>query len=742
MHFQRAIQFILNRKLFFVVILGLATLGGLIQTLIHLRVDNSLSIWFLDNNPDYQEYLQFQAEQGSDEIIIAMVPTEDALSQTHIQTLQQLHAKIDSLDFVNATFSIANAKYPVYSRRKIVYRKIATPSRSRNGTQALLSQLPSVKAQLVSDDHKFSFFYIQLVPTNHIESDRKAIVEQITRLIESTIDRPYISGPPILNEAYNDTIYEESIFFAVMTVVVMLGLLLFLLPSWRYLPIALLAIVVPVSISLGLMTSMGYALNLISMLIPSVLMVYSISDVIHIINIYHLHRQENSSQSKHQQIKKALQKSLKPCFYTTLTTVIGYLALYLSPLPAFKVMGGFTFLGLLIAFCLVYVITAIGFDFLANKPVTGGVKKINIQTLVQKTNHWTTHKNGIIIGTGIILFAIGLISLFFIEVNTDSLHLLGKGKVKTDLRLIEETLGGSARLQLNISSQESQSLLSEKELEKLKLFQEKLVSHPLIVHPISIVNFQTFLERRTPLADLRVVSFEELLKNSQVESNAFFSLFSPDYSQLAININIKELETKDLEQILLDTETAFKSIYSTDKYNLKVHGFSALYAQLNKFILQTQFRSFGAAFLVSFCILFYFIGKFKMSLLALIPNLLPLFLTMILMVIAGIDLEAANAMLAPIMLGIAMDDTIHLMNKFKLNLDAGLQVHESMNKALSYTGGALFSTTISLVCGFLIVGLSQVVSVSIFGLLCAFTILSALFADIVLLPALMKRFLD
>jgi predicted RND superfamily exporter protein len=110
------------------------------------------------------------------------------------------------------------------------------------------------------------------------------------------------------------------------------------------------------------------------------------------------------------------------------------------------------------------------------------------------------------------------------------------------------------------------------------------------------------------------------------------------------------------------------------------------------------------------------------------------------MALFGINLEAANAMLAPIMLGVAMDDTIHLMNKYGLNREAGMSVHQSMDKALEYTGGALFATTIALVCGFLIVGLSGVASVATFGLLCAFTIFAALFADIIVLPALIKRF--
>ncbi|MFK7807492.1 MAG: RND family transporter [Saprospiraceae bacterium] len=740
MNFQKIIQFVLDYKKSMMLLLVIAmTIGG-VQTLRLLTVDNSLAIWFLEDNLAYKEYLTFQQEQGSDEVVIVMIPTSDALTESHINQLKVLHQKTDSLPYVTSTFSLANAKYPIYSNRKIYYRNIYQASRSRENVDQLLEELPALSKQLVSTDRQFSFFYCQLTPSNRIEN-RTEIIDDIRTIIETTIEESHISGAPILGEAFNKTIYEESIFFAVLSVTFILGLLLFLLPHWHYVPIALLSIVLPVSITFGLMTSMGYSLNLISMLIPTILMIYCVSDLIHITNIYHLHRKENPLQSKIEQIKIALQKSLKPCFYTTLTTIIGYLALVLSPLPAFRIMGLFTFVGLLFAFCLVYVIAAIGFTFLDEKSMTANVKKINILTVTRKINYWTTNYNTTVLGIGLLVFIFGIFSLSFIEVSTNSLDLLGEGKVKNDLEIIEKKLEGSIRLQLNISNTQAESLLTKEVLVKLKRFQEKLDSNPLIAHPISIVNFQSFLENRmSVLSKLNSVNFEKVLKKNQEASNTFFSLMAVDFSYVAINLNIKELPTKDLKPLLAAIKTDFKTTFSEDGYKLKIHGFSAVFAQLNTYILQTQFRSFGAAFFISFCILFYFIGQIKMSFLVLIPNLLPLFSAFIIMYVLGIHLEAANAMLAPIMLGVAMDDTIHLINKFKHFQDGGFSTTESIDKALDYTGGALFSTTISLVCGFIIVGLSGVPSVSTFGLLCAFTILAALLADVCFLPALLKRF--
>lgn len=745
MHFANSIQFIIRHRIAFVALMALGMLAGLAQTVLHLKVDNSLSIWFLDNNPDYQEYLQFQTTQGSDQIVVALVPTKDAFDSTYVSRLLDLHEALDSLPYVNATMSLANIQYPVYVGRKLRYRPLYRTNRSQESMRKVLEDLPALQRQLISEDGKYCFFYAQLAPTSVIEEDRKGYVEHIVQTIEEKVEKPIISGQPILNEAFSQSIYWESIVFAVLTVAVILILLVFMLPNVYYLPMAFLAVVIPVSITLGIMTGLGYAMNLISMVMPTILMVYSISDTIHIVNIFHQHRRTHPHQEPVEQIKAALTKSLKPCFYTTITTVIGYLALYLSPLPAFQIMGFFTFLGLIMAFLLVYVITAIGFYYLpvgADLRVRPIVRKINIDWLVLWVKQTTSNRKETILTLGIAIFLAGILGMSFVEVNTDFLNLLGKGKALEDLHLLEDKLGGNARLQMNVSRKDGGSILNQVELDRLAIFQTKLDSNAFLKHSLSLVNFQAFLEARTALMPgIQSLDFEQIIRESDPSPNTFFSFFSDDFKQLALNANIKELGTKDMEGLLVDIEAAFEDVYAQDDYDLKIHGFTALYAQFNYYILQTQFRSFGMAFLFAFGILFFFIGHFKTSILALIPNLLPLAMAVLVMLLLGIHLEAATAMLAPIMLGVAMDDTIHLMHQFKRRRKEGLSVEKSMDEAISYTGPALFSTTLSLLCGFLVVAMSGVPSVSIFGMLCAFTIVAALLADLIFLPALMKRFL-
>jgi len=744
---QNIIEFIIKFRIAIIVILAILMAVSGYQTHQKLRVDNSLSIWFLEDDPSYKAYIDFQKNFGSDEIFIAMLPVENAIGEQEMVALENLHQQIEALPYVNTTFSLAKAKYPIYANDKVNFDDLYNSKRSEKGLKSLFSKLPNITSQLVTKDYKNQFFYIQLNPTPTIEEKRRDIAGEMRGIIEKQYSNYYLTGPPVLNEAYSKGIYKESLTFGVLTVLVITLLLLFLLPSKRYLIISLLSVAVPVSLLFGLITSLGFALNMISMLIPTILMVYSVSDAVHIINIYHKEGLINKSLSKAELLAVAIRKSFTPCFYTTLTTFVGYFALYLSPLPAFKNMGVFTCIGLVLSFILVYAITIIGFSFMtlnfeAAKPLLS-FKKMSQSGFINWLNGFTSqYKNSIIVGfTAVLLF--GMYSIFQVKIDTNSRDLLAEGKAKQDLRAVEVELGGSNRLQINISTKNGEAILNKDAMKQLEEYQKKLEENPLIENPVSVVTIKDFLEKRTPVLFQSNVS-EDRIKSTlaQVDSNdnSFFKLFSEDLKTAGVTMTLMEMKTSELEQVLEDLKRDFITSFDVKNYDLKINGFAVVFAQLNNFILETQFKSFFAAFFVAFLCLWVFIKSLRTTLLVLIPNLLPLAVLAILMSLLDIPLDVTTAMITPIMLGIAMDDTIHLVYKYRRSKKITGSTESRMNNAISYTGGALFSTTIALVGGFLIIASSATPSVRDFGLLCATTVAIALITDIFYLPALLKRF--
>lgn len=743
---QSIIAAIIRFRLLIIIGIVILTAISAYQTTNKLSVDNSLSIWFLEDNPSYKAYINYQEEFGSDEIFVTMLPVENAIDSSTVFRLKELHKSIDSLWYVNTSFSLAKAQYPIYANQKITFDDLYNPKRSERGLKNLFKKLPNITEQLVTSDYKNLFLYIQLKPTPTIEVKREVIASEIRSVIEQYYSKYHLSGAPVLNEAYSKGIYKESLVFGILTVVVISLMLLFLLPSKRYLIMSLLSVGIPIILLFGIITSAGFALNMISMLIPTILMVYSVSDAVHIINIYHKEGLLNEKLNKIELISLAVRKSFTPCFYTTLTTFVGYFALYLSPLPAFKNMGVFTCMGLFLSFILVYIITIIGFSYMtinfeAARPVIR-LKGMSHSSVINWINKVTSTKKNTIIVIFSLILSYGLYSVFNVKIDTDSLDLLAEGKAKQDLRLVEDQLKGSSRLQLNISSK-SGLMIDKDAIMLLEKFQDKLSKNSLIASPVSVVNVKTFLEQRNPVlfqSNINESKVKTTLANLDNEETPFFKLFSEDIKTAGITVSVKEVRTSELEELLETIKNDFNSTFETDDYELKINGFSVVFSQLNDFILETQFKSFFAAFFVAFLALWFFIKRFKTTILVLIPNILPLAILAIVMSLLNIPLDVSTAMITPIMLGIAMDDTIHLVYKYKRSKAVQGDSEKRMNKAMHYTGSALFSTTFALVAGFLIISSSAVPSVSDFGILCAVTVAIALITDIFYLPALLKRF--
>ena len=158
---KKIIRGIIKFRIPIIVILSL--LMGLSghQTLQKLSVDNSLSIWFLEDDPSYKAYIDYQESFGSDEIFIAMLPVENAIGKNEMIKLKALHQRIESLPYVNTTFSLAKAKYPIYANNKINFDDLYNSKRSEKGLKNLFSKTYRVEILTIYDYVLKNMFSLQ-----------------------------------------------------------------------------------------------------------------------------------------------------------------------------------------------------------------------------------------------------------------------------------------------------------------------------------------------------------------------------------------------------------------------------------------------------------------------------------------------------------------------------------------------------------------------------------------------------
>ena len=728
------------------VILGLvAILVGLsLYTVIENRqIDNSLEIWFLDDDPYYQHYLKYQKEQGSDEIIVMMVSVGDSLEVSDMERLIAFQKDVDSLPYVRTSMSLATAKYPYVNLKGIDVKEVF--SKERGVDFYKIDEANFLSNYLISKEKDQLFIYIQLGPTSDIEPYRAQIIPEVRTRANSHFQEYAISGSPLLTEGSNQSVATETNLFAVVTIVFVAIFLFFLLPDRRYIPLALAAIGLPVILLFGLMFGLGIPLNMISMIIPSVLMVYGLSDIVHVINIYARHLKTSATGDRIDDIAIGLTKSLKPCFYTTISTMAGYFALYFSTLPALRITGVFAFIGLLFAFTLVYVISAIGFYYLGFKPRAEKQSGLRLSSVISWVNNLSTVYPKAIITIAILVVALGSYSISNLQVSTNMLNYIKAGPYKSQYYAIENATNGLMRFDISVESKDGKDVTNPKTIKQIGLFQDELVQRNLMLDPVSLVNFQRYLEK----AGKRYFAFNPSLRSKirreleemRKEDAAYFSFHNESRTSMNIISKKKLMGTYEARTINDQIFTTFKeTVPEKLGLDLKVNGYLPLYIKLNDYILKSQFLSFGAALVLAFVILLIFVKDIKTATLALLPNILPLFLIGLVMTLFGLHIDASTAMLAPIMIGIAMDDTIHLIHHYQVFRSRGKNVAESMKEAMQVSGRAIFSTSLTLVIGFAIIGLSGLNSISIFGLLCSATVLFAFVSDAILLPALLKFF--
>jgi predicted RND superfamily exporter protein len=192
--------------------------------------------------------------------------------------------------------------------------------------------------------------------------------------------------------------------------------------------------------------------------------------------------------------------------------------------------------------------------------------------------------------------------------------------------------------------------------------------------------------------------------------------------------------------LIEDINTTFEKVFAGLPIEMQINGFATVFAKLNAFVVESQLISFVIALIAIGLFLVTYLKNFRRALIVLIPNVIPVFAVLALMALFDIPLGVTTAMIAPIILGIGMDDTIHLLYHFRKQHFKGKTVSEALTQSIGYTAPALIVSSVSLSAGFLIIAFSYTPAVADFGLLCLLAVIIALITDLLLLPALIRRF--
>ena len=563
----------------------------------------------------------------------------------------------------------------------------------------------------------------------------------------------YPVGNPVLMDFFTTAVIDDIGRLMSLVLLLIIIMLWLLFGSFSAVVWPVLIVVFTIIWVLGLVGWINIPMSAMLQVIIFLTLSVGIADSVHILSGYMFFRNKNLDHKK--ALGAVMKKSGLACLLTSLTTAIGLLSLALVPLKPIALFGIFASISVLFAFVFTIMLLPLMLDLWSPVSKKKVIEKDHFVLKIIKKIERIGVSNSFItvsIFLGASLFMVfGLMQL---KVDSNFVEIIKKGLPLRDAyTIVDDYMGGTSNMEVMVDFKKEDALKDPDVLfamESLQQFMEKDENNR-VVRTMSLVNvvknsFKALNEDNpdkyiipSEPAVLRQVLF--LFENANPKDRN--RLVSDDYSRARIglnSINVGSIEALAImENIQAFIDKRFQGLKQTyPDLNITLTGNMALLAIMLDYIAWAQIKSFGLALVVISIILFIVLGSLKAGLVALAPNLFPILTTFGLMGYFKIPLDADTLLIAPIIIGLAVDDTIHFLTHFRIEMEKSKDITIGVIKSIREAGQAISFTSLILSAGFLVFILSFHNGLSHFGIFASIAIMTALMCDLFLLPALCK----
>lgn len=581
----------------------------------------------------------------------------------------------------------------------------------------------------------------------------KALREVLADPAHADVLEFYPVGNPVLMDFFTSAVIEDMGRLMSLVLLLIVTMLWLLFRSFSAVVWPILIVLLTIAWVLGLVGWINIPMSAMLQVIIFLSLSVGIADSVHILSGYLFFR--NNRLDHENALRAVMKKSGLACLLTSLTTAVGLLSLTLVPLKPIALFGLFAAISVLFAFVLTLFLLPLLLDLWApiSKKRQQGKDHFIQRYLVQVEGVGIKHAWQVVtlFSLASLILVYGLLQL---KIDSNFVEIIKKGLPLRDAyTLVDDHMGGTGNMEVMVDFKQADALKDPQVLfamEDLQRFMENDKTHQVV---------KTYCLVNVVKESFKALNNDDLKKyiiptNPQVLSQVLF-LFenanprdrsrwvSDDYSQARIKLNFTNVGSIEALEIL-GTIQAFINLRFAPltrpypEHEVTLTGSMALLAIMLDYIAWAQIKSFGLALVVISLVLLMVLGSWKAGVVALVPNLFPILTTFGLMGYFKIPLDADTLLIAPIIIGLAVDDTIHFMTHFRIEIQRTQKIATAAITAIREAGQAIAFTSIILSSGFLVFILSFHNGLSNFGVFAAIAVLTALVSDIILLPALIR----
>jgi hypothetical protein len=748
-----------------------------------VEIKNSLQDNLHSDDPTRVLYESFREQFGRDELIIIGIEPSAVFDLDFLAMLRSLHRDLEEqVPHLDEITSLINARHTRTSGDALIVEPLLEqwPETSEDLAELERQVLsnPLFSNILISEDGRFTTITVkpsaysairstadELVGFDDSESSPEIAAPQfptdaenieLMEAIRAVLDAHessdvafHLAGGPVLEERSDTIMLDDVARLTGVSVIAIAGLLFALFRNvWA---VALPLVVVGLSLlsAIGLMVLLGISLSITTEFMPAFLLTVGVCDSVHLLTIFF--QRFRGGASKQDSIAYALRDTGPAILMTSLTTAAGLAAFATADLIPVAFLGIIAPLGVMLA--LVFTVTLLP-ALLAVAPVrvgshrSGSYQSSLLTRALLACGDLGTRRPWSIVGAAALLLLLALLGTSRVRFGQNELLWFPKEEpLRHATELLDRKLKGVMSVEVLIETHEEYALYEPallRQLEEIARSNESDRSGELYVgKTVSIVDIIKEIHRALNddrpeyymIPDEREAVAQELLLFENAGSDDLEDVTDVRFSTGRLSLKVPWVDASFYPDFLDQLEQRIREIVDDD-VEVKITGMSALKGRILAAIIATTVKSYVIAFLLITPMMVLFVGSLRRGLLSMIPNLAPVVLTLGIMGWAGIPVEGSSLLVGAIIMGLAVDDTIHFMHKFGQYYEQSRDVRSAVRETLATTGWALLITTLVLSAGFFSFTIAYMTNIAVFGALAGFATLAAFLADVLLGPAL------
>lgn len=688
-----------------VAVAPLATAGS------GLTPDNSLAVWFVDDDPALAGYRGFVREFGNDEVVAIAWTARggDALSAEDARLQREVAARLRAVDGVDQVLAPA----PMAD-------SLGAGPRARAYLQ---------KAGLVSADGETTTLLARMSARADIDAVRGEILDSVRAATGGAMDSapvPHYAGIGVVYDALNRQTIRDSGFYLGLAFLVMGVLLWFALRRWRAVAIALVPPVVVSVMTTGLFVLTDQPFTQVTSILPMLVLVIGLSDAIHLIAHYYDERRAAGPierDARRELVARTAAWVAVPNLFTALTTAAGFLALASSRMPAIRDLGVFAAIGMLILWVMTLLVGTAALALWDVPPpperARGGMMDRWLGWMSVHVPRW----RWAVLGGMTVVTAILLAGATRVRADTYTIELLPPDHVaRTDSRWIEQNAGYYTPLEFVVRANGR----------SVDPFRGPPALEPGFLR--AVAEWQRRAEAR-PDVD-RTFGVAELAAAGRAAPGGGY--VSADGREARVTAFVAMSSTQGFAGTVEELETlGYDVLGGSGTGSVRASGYLPLYLRIVDYVVSGTVWGLAISTVIVFVMVGILLRSLPLTLAAVPTNLFPVALVFGIMGWAGIPLDIATATIGAIVLGIAVDDTIHFLFRYRTERQSGHSREEAVGRTYRETGRSVVFASMVLALGFAVLATSSSQSIKYFGIVASLSIVGAMLADLLLLPVLL-----